>query len=146
MELHVLVVDDEPDFVELVTHALQTKGFEVSSSFNGMDGMDKAVRLRPDALLLDVMLPDLDGFTVCEILRRQPAVSRMAVLMLTCLGGTLSRMNGMDAGADDYLTKPFQLPTLADRIRAAVQQRAGLSPLTRPATHAVPAGSTPTHE
>ncbi|MCU0787656.1 MAG: response regulator [Verrucomicrobia bacterium] len=132
MGLHVLVVDDEPDFVELVAHTLQAKGFEVSSSLGGMDGMDKAVRLRPDALLLDVMLPDLDGFTVCEILRRQPAVSHMAVLMLTCLGGTISRMNGIDAGADDYLTKPFQLPTLPDRIRTAVRQRARILPLAHP--------------
>jgi len=118
MKKHVLIVDDEPDFLELIAHCLQANGFESSSARDGMEGLDKARRLRPDAVILDVMLPDLDGFTICEMLRNSKATCRIPVLMLTCLGGTLSRCNGIYSGANEYLTKPFKIPILIERLRA----------------------------
>ena len=123
METHVLVVDDEPDFVELITYGLEANGFRCSSAGNGMLGLDMARRLHPSAMVLDVMLPDLDGFTICEMIRKQPGLSGMPILMLTCLGGTLPRLNGLSSGADDYLVKPLKIPLLIDRIRLAVRLR-----------------------
>jgi DNA-binding response OmpR family regulator len=123
----VLVVDDEPDFVDLIVHGLRANGIECSEACNGMQALEKARDLKPDAVILDIMLPDLDGFTVCEMLRRQPGTSRIPVVMLTCLGGTVSRLNGLSAGADDYLTKPFKVTDLISHIRAAIEHRAQLS-------------------
>jgi len=128
MEPRVLVVDDEPDFVELMTHGLGANGFECASACTGLEGLEKARAFRPDAILLDVMLPDLDGFTVCEMFRRQPATERVPVLMLTCLGGTMSRFHGLAAGADDYLTKPLKMAELISHLRVAIERRARLSP------------------
>ena len=121
--MHILVVDDEPDFVELVTYGLEANGFSCSSAANGMLGLDMARRLRPSALVLDVMLPDLDGFSICEMIRKQPGLSSMPVLLLTCLGGTLPRLNGISSGADEYLVKPLKIPLLIDRIRLAIRLR-----------------------
>lgn len=123
MSTHVLVVDDDPDFVELMTHGLRANGFECSEAFNGMDALDKAREVRPDAVVLDIMLPDLDGFTICEMLRRDAAHSRIAVLMITCLDGQMSRLNGLSAGADAYLPKPVRIPDLITHVRTAIQRR-----------------------
>jgi DNA-binding response OmpR family regulator len=127
MGMRVLVVDDEPDFVDLIVHGLRANGFDCAEASNGMDALEKARTLKPDAVILDIMLPDLDGFTVCEMLRRQPLTARIPVLMLTCLGGAMSRLNGLSAGADDYLTKPFKTADLIDHLRAAVERRAQVS-------------------
>lgn len=121
---HVLVVDDEPDFCELMTHGLSANGFDCVSALNGVEGLDKARKLLPDAVVLDIMLPDLDGFTLCEMLRKQPATAHIPIVMLTCLGGSISRLNGFSAGADDYVTKPFKMRELAARIRGAICNRA----------------------
>lgn len=129
MGRHVLVVDDEPDFVELIVHVLQANGFECSVACSGLEALDKARELRPDAVILDIMLPDLDGFTICEMLRRHPGTSRTPVLMLTCLGGSMCRLNGLSAGADEYLTKPFKMPDLVARLQKAIQRRTRASSL-----------------
>jgi DNA-binding response OmpR family regulator len=125
MDKHVLVVDDEVEFGELIAHGLKANGFECSLAVNGLEGLDKARRLHPDAVVLDIMLPDLDGFTICELLRRQPSTARIPVVMLTCLGGTMSRMNGLSSGADDYLTKPFKMADLVHSILGAMRHRHG---------------------
>ena len=124
MGLHVLVVDDEPDFLELIAHGLKANGFECSEAFNGMQALEKAREGKPDVVILDIMLPDLDGFTICEMLRRHPSTSTIPVLMLTCLGGAMSRLNGLSAGADDYLTKPFKMADLVSHLRTAIEHRA----------------------
>ena len=123
VETHVLVVDDEPDFVELISYGLEANGFRCSSAGSGMVGLDMARQLRPDTMVLDVMLPDLDGFTICEMIRERAFHERMPILMLTCLGGTLPRLNGISSGADDYLVKPLKIPFLIERIRLAVRLR-----------------------
>ena len=122
MERHVLVVDDEPEFVELVAHVLTANGFRCSAASSGLEGLDQARKLRPDAMILDIMLPDLDGFTICEMLRRHPDTERIPVLMLTCLGGTMSRLNGFSVGASEYLTKPVKMPYLVSRIESLIQR------------------------
>ncbi len=131
MGRHVLVVDDEPDFAELMEHVLQANGFECSIAGSGLEALDKARKLKPDAVILDIMLPDLDGFTVCEMLRRHPGTSNLPILMLTCLGGAMCRLNGLSAGADDYLTKPFKVPDLISHIQSAIRHPTGTT--ARPA-------------
>ena len=123
MGSHVLLVDDEPDFVELIAHGLRANGFLVHSASTGMEALEKARHLKPDAVILDIMLPDLDGFTICEMLRRHPATSKIPVLMLTCLGGAMSRLNGFSSGADEYLIKPLKMPDLVSHLRAAINHR-----------------------
>lgn len=129
MGLHVLVVDDEPDFVELIDHVLRANGFECSVAYSGLEALNKARKLKPDAVILDIMLPDLDGFTICEMIRRHPCTSTIPVLMLTCLGGSMCRLNGLSAGADAYLTKPFKMPDLILHLQTAIQHRASGSAL-----------------
>lgn len=124
MVTKVLVVDDEPDFVELIAHGLQANGFHCSEAFSGMEALAKARKVKPDAVILDIMLPDLDGFTVCEMLRRDPLNSNIAVLMMTCLNGQMSRFSGLAAGADDYLTKPVKLADLVSHVRSSIRRRA----------------------
>lgn len=88
MPLRILVVDDKPDFVDWMMHGLRANGIECLAAFTGMEALDAARLVKPDAVMLDSLLPDLDGFTVCEMLRRHPATVGMPVLMLTCLGGS----------------------------------------------------------
>jgi DNA-binding response OmpR family regulator len=123
MSAHVLLVDDEPDFLDLMAHGLRANGFECSTAGTGMEALARARQLKPDAVVLDIMLPDLDGFTICEMLRRHSATARIPVVMLTCLGGAMSRLNGLAAGADDYLTKPFKMPELVSHLHTAIEQR-----------------------
>jgi DNA-binding response OmpR family regulator len=126
MANHVLVVDDEPEFLELITHGLRANGYECSEAENGMEALQSAREQRPDAVMLDVMLPDLDGFTICEMLRRNPDNHGTAVLMMTCLNGQMSRLNGLSAGADAFLTKPVKIHDLVSHVRRAIRRRAEL--------------------
>src|SRR6266516_2261248 len=103
----VLIVDDEPDTVELVAFVFKKNGHEVVTSGNGWDALGKARALAPDIIVLDVMLPELDGYTVCEMLRREQVTANIPIILLTARSGELCRMVGLDAGATHYMTKPF---------------------------------------
>src|SRR4051812_33785005 len=104
--LTVLLVDDDPDMLELLNHNFRNAGFTVATAANGMEGLHRARRILPDIIVLDLLLPDLDGISVCEILRKQPSTASIPILMLTAVAGQLSRLAGLEAGADAYLTKP----------------------------------------
>src|SRR5690242_19580680 len=104
MSTRILVVDDEQDMVELLSYNLRSSGFEVLAASNGLEALNKARRDLPDLILLDLMLDGLDGYSVCEILRRQPSTARVPVIMITALAGQIARLNGMAAGADDFIT------------------------------------------
>ena len=112
----ILVVDDEPDIVELVTFNLQQEGFGVLTATNGWEAVEKARAALPDLILLDLMLPELDGFAVCEMLRRLPATASIPVIMLTAWTNEQSRILGLELGADDYVTKPFSPRELMLRV------------------------------
>jgi DNA-binding response OmpR family regulator len=103
----VLVVDDEPDAVELVAFNLKAAGFDVISAEDGEVALTKARKFSPDLIILDVMLPSVDGLEVCKILRRDPATSELPIIMLTAKAGEIDRVLGLELGADDYVTKPF---------------------------------------
>src|SRR5262245_59671778 len=104
----ILVVEDHPDLLELLRSEFKEKGFAIATATNGVEAMCKARSLLPDLILLDVMLPELDGFAVCEILRKDPATATTPILMLTGLPGQLSRCAGMESGATEFLRKPIK--------------------------------------
>ena len=133
----VLVVDDEPPIVELVTGYLEREGWSVASAGDGLEALDAVRRLDPDVVVLDVMLPGLDGVEVCRRLR---AFSDAYVLMLTARGEEIDRIMGLTVGADDYLVKPFSPRELVARIKALLRRpRTGRSGGAGPEAAGTPA-------
>jgi DNA-binding response OmpR family regulator len=124
----ILLVEDEPHIVLGLTDALEFEGFAVVSASKGRDGVAMARQERPDAILLDLMLPDTNGFKVCEELRRlDPFVP---IIMLTARSQEVDKIRGLDSGADDYVTKPFSVAELIARIRAMFRRTARPSEAT----------------
>lgn len=121
MTAKILVVDDEPDIVELVAFNLRAEGFEVFSAGSGPEALNQARAHLPDLIVLDLMLPDLDGVAVREILRRLPSTAPIPVIMLTAWSSELARIIGLETGAEDYLTKPFSPRELVLRVKNALR-------------------------
>jgi two-component system phosphate regulon response regulator PhoB len=119
----VLVVDDEPDAVELVAFNLTKAGIAVVTAETGVEALAKAREILPDAIVLDLMLPEMDGLEVCRNLRREPKTARIPVIMVTAKGAEMDRVLGLELGADDYLTKPFSPRELVLRIKKLLQPR-----------------------
>ena len=111
------MVEDDPDLVELLSFNLRGCGFVVSASGDGVDALKKARSIVPDLILLDLMLPQLDGFGVCEILRRDPATAGIPIIMVTAMSSQFARLAGLEAGANDYITKPFSPKQLIARVQ-----------------------------
>src|SRR5262245_54144787 len=103
MQRKVLVVDDEPDVVELLSFSLKKAGYAVGTATNGLEALSKARSIAPDLILLDLMLPELDGISVCEILRRNAATSCIPIIMITARSGELAKIAGLESGANDYI-------------------------------------------
>ena len=121
MRKKILVVDDDADLVELVSFNLRKAGLSIATAVNGVEALNKARTVRPDLILLDLMLPELDGFAVCEILRRDPLTATIPIIMLTALSSELGRLAGLDCGATDYLTKPFSPKILVARVETVLK-------------------------
>jgi len=113
----ILVVDDEPDTLELLEFNLKNSGYDVTTASDGNEALAKARKSAPDLIILDVMLPEVDGLEVCKILRRDPATSKIPVLMLTAKAEEVDRILGLELGARDYVTKPFSPRELVLRVR-----------------------------
>ena len=126
----VLVVDDAENIVELVRIGLRYEGFQVESASDGEQGVTTAQRINPDLIILDVMMPGIDGLEACRRLRANPTTRDIPILMLTAKDEVRDRIAGLDTGADDYLTKPFDFDELLARIRAILrrQSRAKTAP------------------
>jgi two-component system OmpR family response regulator len=116
----LLVVDDEPDIVELLSASLKYHGYEVATAASGRQAMEEARRFRPDMILLDVMMPELDGFDVLRRLRGEG--TRTPVLFLTARDATEDKIKGLTLGGDDYVTKPFSLSEILARIQAVLRR------------------------
>jgi len=128
MSERILVVDDEPDVVELIGFNLRRHGYEVVSAHNGLEALLKARRVQPDLVVLDVMMDGMDGLSACEILRAQPSTRNIPVIILTAAAGEMARLNSVAAGAVDFMTKPFsplELITKVRRILAAAAMNSG---------------------
>lgn len=120
--MRLLVVEDEPHLLSSLAEALREEGYAVDEAGDGEDGLAKAMMWDYNAIVLDVMLPVLDGFQVLERLRLH---KKTPVLMLTARHGTKDRVRGLDSGADDYLPKPYELPELLARVRALIRRSTG---------------------
>lgn len=113
----ILIVDDEPDVLELVEYNLRKAGFEVVTATNGAEALKEARDARPDLIVLDVMMPEIDGLEVSKLLRGDASISDVPIIMLTAKAGEIDRVLGLELGADDYLTKPFSPRELLLRIK-----------------------------
>ena len=111
----ILVVDDEADFIELVKFRLAGLGCEFLVAADGIQALTQARQLKPDLILLDILLPDLDGLSVCDILRRQPATKKIPVIFMSALSGDVTKRTASEH-AEDFFTKPLDLPRLERRI------------------------------
>ena len=124
---NILVVEDEENIREAVVYSLSQEGFDVYSANDGEEGLNKAKSLNPDLVLLDVMLPKLDGFEVCRMIRKD---LDLPVFMLSAKGEEIDRVVGLELGADDYITKPFSMRELVVRIRNMLKRSSKLSSST----------------
>lgn len=118
----ILIIDDDASISELVAVNLGMAGYDVSQAADGIKGQALALQLVPDLIMLDLMLPRVDGFTVCQRLRRDSRTADIPILMLTALGQTQDKVDGFNAGADDYLTKPFEVEEMLARVRALLRR------------------------
>lgn len=118
----IVAVDDDPSILELVKINLELLGHTVMAAPDGETGYALVQQHNPQLVILDVMMPGVDGYTVCQRIRKNPGVSEVPVLMLTALGVVDDKIKGFDAGADDYLVKPFEIPELMVRVRALLRR------------------------
>ncbi len=123
MKLKILVVDDEPDALELISYNLKAAGFDVATAADGEEALKKARNAQPALIILDVMLPEVDGLEVCKTLRREPATASVPIIMLTAKAAEIDRVLGLELGADDYVTKPFSPRELILRVKALLRRR-----------------------
>jgi two-component system response regulator MprA len=119
----VLVIDDEENIIEFIRLGLRYEGFHVESASDGEQGVTAAQRINPDLVILDVMMPGIDGLEVCRRLRDNPTTHDVPILMLTAKDEVKDRIIGLKTGADDYLTKPFDFDELLERIRAILRRQ-----------------------
>lgn len=122
---HILAVDDEPALTALLEYHLKRAGHDVCTAVNGWEAIEKIQQHRPDIILLDLMLPDLDGFGVCEILRRDPATATIPIIIISAWASLDSRNLGLELGALDYITKPFSPQQLVERVNRLLSLRGG---------------------
>ncbi len=122
----VLVIDDEADIIELVRYNLEKEGFEVIGAGDGETGLSMAAGKKPDVIVVDLMLPGIDGFEVCRLLRADVRISHIPTIILTAKTGESDRVVGLELGADDYVTKPFSPRELTARIKALLRRSSDL--------------------
>lgn len=123
MQELIAIIDDEPDIRQLVEHNLQKAGYRVWSCGSASELFSWLVDNRPDLLVLDLMLPDIDGLEICKRLRNTPIYANLPIIMLTARGEEFDRVLGLELGADDYLTKPFSTRELVARIKAILRRQ-----------------------
>jgi two-component system, OmpR family, phosphate regulon response regulator PhoB len=118
----ILVVEDEPDLRELLQTALESAGYESATAGTGREGLRLLREQQPDLLVLDLMLPDMDGTDICRVLRSEPAIAHTAVFVVSAKNDLLDRIDAFQQGADDYLVKPFSFRELLLRIQALLRR------------------------
>jgi two-component system alkaline phosphatase synthesis response regulator PhoP len=118
----VLLVDDEIDVLEFLSYNLKKEGFKVSTATNGKEAITKAIAEVPHLIILDVMMPEMDGIATCEEIKQIPALKKSLIIFLTARGEDYSQIAGFDAGADDYVTKPIKPKLLISRVKALLRR------------------------
>ena len=118
----ILIVDDEPDILEIINYNLKKEGFNVFQARTGREAIETAKQQVPDLILLDIMLPEMDGIETCEEIRKLPSLSHTTIAFLTARGEDYSQIAGFEAGGDDYITKPIKPKVLISRIKALLKR------------------------
>lgn len=121
-DTRILLVDDEPDILEIVGYNLTSEGYKVTTAENGIEAISVAKKLKPHLIILDVMMPEMDGIEACEKLRAIPDLSETVITFLTARGEDYSQVAGFDAGADDYITKPVKPKVLVSKVKALLRR------------------------
>lgn len=121
-EIKILLVDDEPDILEIVGYNLSSEGYNVTTAKNGNEAIAKAKKERPHLIILDVMMPEMDGIETCEQIRKSPELKDSIITFLTARGEDYSQVAGFDAGADDYITKPIKPKLLISKVKALLRR------------------------
>lgn len=127
----ILLVDDEQDILDLIKYNLEKEGFEVATAGNGREGLREAKRFIPDLILLDVMMPEMDGMETCIQIKEQPELKGTLIAFLTARGEDYSQIAGFDAGADDYITKPIKPRVLVSRVKALLRRKSASEDVNR---------------
>ena len=123
MRRKILVVEDDTDQLEIIRLILEKAGFAIGTAVNGADALVKTRSILPDLIVLDLMLPGLNGFDICETLRKNPATASVPVIMLTGLCSQFGRLAGLESGASDFLTKPFKVEELVSKVDKLLRGR-----------------------
>lgn len=119
----ILVIDDNPSIVKLLARSLTLEGYDVVSANDGEDALNKFAKEKPDLVLLDLMLPGLNGFQICRIIREKYICNHVPILFLSARYSTEDKVKGLEVGADDYVTKPFDNAELMARVRSLIQRK-----------------------
>ena len=122
VDITILLVDDEPDILEIVGYSLKKEGYTVVKAENGLEGLEKAKKHKPNLIIMDVMMPAMDGIEACEKIREIPELKNVLITFLTARGGDYSQLAGFDAGADDYITKPIKPRVLVSKVNALLRR------------------------
>lgn len=121
-DIKILLVDDEPDILEIVSYNLNAEGYQVYTAKNGLEGVAKAKKKEPHLIILDVMMPEMDGIEACEIIRNTKGIENTLITFLTARGEDYSQVAGFEAGADDYITKPIKPKVLISKVKALLRR------------------------
>lgn len=121
-DIKILLVDDEPDILEIVGYNLSNEGYQISTAKNGQEAVSKAKKEQPHLIIMDVMMPEMDGIEACEQIRKIPELSETVITFLTARGEDYSQVAGFDAGADDYITKPIKPKVLVSKVKALLRR------------------------
>lgn len=121
--MKILIIDDEDDIREILKYNLTKEGYQTFEATNGEEGLKKCLEIKPDLVLLDIMMPGMDGIEVCESIRKNPSLSHIFICFLTARGEDYSQIAGLDAGADDFVAKPVKPKVLISRINAILRRK-----------------------
>ncbi len=121
-EITILLVDDEPDILEIVRYNLVSEGYKVELATNGLEAVSKAKEVKPQLIIMDLMMPEMDGLEACEKIRNIPELADTLIAFLTARGEDFSQMAGFEAGADDYITKPIRPKVLVSKVKSLLRR------------------------
>ena len=122
-EIKILLVDDEPDIIEILSFNLKQEGYNVFSASNGKEAIDKARKIKPHLIIMDVMMPVMDGIESCELIREDKTINDVVIMFLTARGEDFSQLAAFDAGADDYVTKPVKPKIFISKVKAILRRK-----------------------
>ena len=121
-DIKILLVDDEPDILEILSYNLSSEGYQIYTAKNGIEGVEKAKKKKPHLIVLDVMMPEMDGIEACELIRNTSGLENTIITFLTARGEDYSQVAGFEAGADDYITKPIKPKVLVSKVNALLRR------------------------